>query len=191
MRLTELTMRAGDLSYNLSRYFTMAIKKISEFSHVGDIEDDFKVLNLDSEFLIIENTDEKPIAYFYVKDVNQDIEILIAYVESTFRNKNVFTKFIWFLKRFYNTHSIYLSDVHSKDTIEVVKKLSLRFNVFWEKDGHKEKYDPENLDSYYSYDHPTGWKIVLENSGDFSNWPKFFNESIPDVKQFYDWLLEE
>lgn len=187
MKLQEMTMVAGDLSYNLSRYFNSAARSKSSFLHVGDIES-IRVLNKGNEFLL--DLDQVNCAYFYVKAENSIVEISVAYVDPEFRRQNIFAKFIWFLKRFYHTTEIVIGDVHSKDTIEALKKLSSRFNISWTKDGQKVKYNPEKVDDFYGVNKPTGWKIVLENDGDFSKWPKFFDEQKPDIKQHYDWLLE-
>jgi hypothetical protein len=188
MKLDEMTMKVGNLSYNLSRYFAKASKEIEQFKHVGDIEDQFKVLNRDSEFLLTSN--DVPCAYFFVKHDDALTEISVAYVEESFRKQGVFAKFIWFLKRFFSADKITLSDVHSSDTVEALKKLKNRFSIFWEKDNKREKYDPNNTEKYYSDSKPTGWKVVLENDGDFSNWPRFFDLNRPDIRQHYDWLIE-
>ena len=188
MKLKEMTMKAGDLSYNLSRYFNKASKEILEFSHIGDIEDKFKVMKRESEFLVL--SQNIPCAYFVVQQKDLKIEISVAFVEDSFRKQSIFAKFIWFLKRFFHSNEIMLSDVHSKDTIESLKRLNNRFLIHWEKDGVKVKYDPDEIEKYYGISKPTGWKIVLENDGNFLDWPRFFNENIPDIKQHYDWLIE-
>jgi hypothetical protein len=107
-----------------------------------------------------------------------------AYVVEVHRKQGLFSAFLFFLKRNEGLSKIVIGELQSEDTIEAIRRIHKRFKTSWEKDGIKEPYDPNSLEQYYSYIAPTGWKIVLENHGDFSSWPKFFdlNEAMANGK---------
>lgn len=189
--LKEMTMIAGDLSYNLERFFNNAIKRKNEFSHIGDIET-LKVLNKkydqNTEFLISVN--DEFVGYFFTEKISQShFRLVAAFVKQEYRKQKVFQKFIWFLFRFFKCSEIELSDVHSKNTIDSMQSLSNRLELVWQKDGNEEKYEVDTISKYYGYK-PTGWVLVIKNNGVFENWPLFFNSEIPDIRQYYDWLFE-
>jgi hypothetical protein len=98
-----------------------------------------------------------------------------AYVVEVHRKQGLFSAFLFFLKRNEGLSKIVLGELQSEATVEAVRRIYKRFDASWKKDGYREPYDPATVDKYYSSTKPTGWKIVLENDGDFSSWPKFFD----------------
>lgn len=188
MKLAEMTAHAGSQEHFLKQYVEHALSQLDKFEYVGDIEGNCQVLRLQMQYLLVNK--EEFIGYFYVDDSGQRAALKMAYVNPKFRRQSFFSKFIWFIVRHEGVKHLEISNVHSKDTFETLKKLSNRMDLFWEKDGKREKYDPNNLEKYYG-SKPTGWVVVVENEDDFSGWPRFFDINKPDMKQHYDWLLEK
>ena len=183
--LLEMTMKAGDLSH-LKNYFTEFVDDQSSYKHIGDIEH-FKVLKKDNIYLLMSGS--TGVAFFEVRKVYKSLLLDIIYIDEPFRGKDVLEKFIWFLKKHKGGSKITIGDVHS-EKVNAIKKLSKKFEISWVKGNQKIKYDPEKINDFYGTGHTTGWQIMLENDGDFSDWPLFFNEQSPDIKQYYYWLLE-
>ena len=188
-------MKAGSLDYNLSRYFKRYCDDHSKFEHVGDIEH-YKVLK-DQDIYFL-TTSDVGVAFFEVKVYGESEDlpyknsslINVVYVDAPFRGKNILEKFIWFLKKHESSSKILMGDVHSAMMVSAIQKLSKRFDTSWVKKDQKIKYDPAKLDDFYNSSGTTGWQIMFENSGIFENWPRFFNDSSPDFRQLYDWLIE-
>jgi hypothetical protein len=196
MKLREMTMKAGNLSYNLKRFFDKYVITFHEdhsYEHVGDIEK-FQVYKFpeDEWFIYLLMEKETGVAFFEVKtDTDYDAKLInVAYIDNKFRGQNVLEKFIWFLKRHEKSPKIMIGDVHSEMMVPAIKKLSKKFKTHWVKDDKKIEYDPEKIDDFYGIGHSTGWLVMFENEGNFESWPRFFNEKSPDFRQLYDWLLE-
>ena len=194
--LSEMTLKAGDLSNSLNLIFQRIKREHDNFEHIGDIGN-IKVLQNENFYLL--EVDE-PIGFFEVLSINDSrLEIRNAFIDQSQRGNNLFEKFVWFLKRILHFKEIQLGDIHSQDTVALLKKLSLRFDISWEKGSEKEKYSPEKADNFYSVKKPTGWKIVLENDGDFSSWPRFNKGVINgkevdmslDVRSDYSWVFND
>jgi hypothetical protein len=190
-----MTMKAGDLSYNLKRFFTHAVEERETYKHIGDIEQ-IQVFKKNDIYLL--KKEDIGVAFFEVKTYNSsetkpynDATLInVAYIDDDFRGKNILEKFIWFLKRHEHASKILLGDIHSAMMVNAVKKLSKRFETSWVKKNEKIKFDPIKADDFYGVGHTTGRQIMFENQGDFESWPRFFNEDSPDIKQYYYWLLE-
>lgn len=183
--LLEMTMKAGSLSAQLGRYMLGYVHDRKSYQHVGDIEHLqvlLKEIKGQKNYLLMDS--DTGVGFFEL----EKNEILALYIEDKYRRQGIAAKMIWFLKKHEGYSKLTLSDVHSPDTVEMVKKLSKKFDVSWTKGNEKVKYDPEEIDKFYSHQKPTGWKIMLENDGDFSDWPRFFNG--PDPRCHYDWLIE-
>jgi len=183
--LPEMTMKTGSME-SLSIFFENALKERDSYTHIGDIES-IRVLKKNDIYLLIDNNDIG-IGFFQVYDNNKVATINVLFVDKPFRKTGIFTKFLWFLKRNEQYNQIKIGDTHSQDTVEVIKHLSKRFNIFWIKDNEKIPYDIATIDRFYSTMNPTGWEIVLENDYDFSSWPKFYE--VPNVKCLYEWLFD-
>ena len=188
MKLIEMTALAGNQEHFLKQYVNNALSKREHFTHIGDIEHNCQVWNFKEQYLLFNKNTF--IAYFYIENKDNRHILKLAFVEQQFRRNNFFSKFIWFVIKHTNIQSLEISDVHSKDTYEALKKLSNRLDLFWKKGNEREKYDPNNLEKFYGVK-PTGWVVIIENEYDFSEWPKFFDLEKPDFRQHYDWLLEK
>jgi hypothetical protein len=200
--LWEMTMRAGDLSHNLKPYLGRFVDQYEKypdrFEHVGDIEH-IKVLKTKEKhwFIYLLMADDIGVGYFEVFEYGASEDepyknsslINVAYISEKFHGKSIFEKFIWFLKKHEKASKILIGDVHSAMMVPAIKKLSKKFDTNWVKKDEKVKYDPEKLDQHSSGS--TGWLVMFENQSSFEGWPAFFNESSPDFRQRYDWLLED
>jgi len=185
VNLNEITMKVDSLEKQLSKFFKSISENRNDYKHVGDIEEINVYKNNDIYLLI---TDNKPVGFYQVIMSNKTGEVQNAYTAPEFRRNGIFTKFIWFLKRNEGYDRIRIGDVQSTDTIEAIKRIAKRFNAYWENEnGETVPYDINTIDQFYSSMHPTGWKIVLENYYDFSDWPKFYE--IPNIKCLYEGIV--
>lgn len=189
--LTEMTMRTGYSSYESSKNYLPYYQTLKEKgTHCGDIEQ-FNVfkLNRDDYMDYAVFLDGVCIAFF----VLEQNELKVAFVLSDYRKQGIFSMFLFFLKRNEGMSQIVLGDLHSERTIEALKRIHIRFDTNWVKGDRKIKFDPANVDKFYSDAGPTGWKIMLENDHDFSKCSKFWNYEIggpcPPLRDFYTSLL--
>lgn len=184
--LNEMTMRVG--SYEDLGKFLHTFKSYKHEQHVGDIEQ-FDVYKKDESPIIKYAVfdDGEPIAFFifdhYLNELNT------SFVHSKYRKKGLFSAFLFFLKRNEGHSRIVFSELHSEDTVEAIKRIYKRFDAFWDNGDEKVPYSPNTIDKFYSQRKLTGWKLVLENDGDFSSFPKFFNETF--AKAYYFNLLHD
>lgn len=97
-----------------------------------------------------------------------------VWVSEEYRGQKIFSKILWFYKTRLNVNPIVLGKVHSPAMQEVVTGLS-RFKKSWENiaTGERIEYSPVTADRFYSGWKVTDWRLILENDGDFSDWPKF------------------
>ncbi len=180
--IREMTMRGPSMENQLSTFFKSIADDKNNYDHVGDIEE-INVLKNNDVYLLI--TDNKPVGFYQVIPHDNVAEIKSAYTAPDFRRKGILTNFIWFLKRNEGFSRIRIGDVQSTDTIEAIKRIAKRFNAYWENEnGETVPYNVDTIDQFYSDMQPTGWKIVLENDYDFSDWPKFYE--IPNIKCLYE-----
>lgn len=188
--LKEMTVKAE--SYETLEKWIPEYSNLKDVGeHTGDIED-YSVYKRNRNDLIDYSIflDDKIVAFFVVK--KPDI-LSIAFVKKEYRKIGIFSLFLFFLKRNENFSKIVLDNSHSRDTINALKRIHTRFKTYWT-DGSKEiKFDPNKEEPFYSSKKPTKWKIVLENDGDFSDWPKYYPKpgEMPDLHTFYFCFLDE
>lgn len=172
----EMTMVVNSYE-NLGEYLKEFDHLLTDGEHCGDIEK-FKIYKKPRGKLVDYGAflEDKVVAFFVMKN---DM-LMDAFVTKEHRKIGLFSAFLFFLKRNEGHRQIRLSDSHSEDTVEAVKRIYKRFDTYWEKDGKKEKYDPSTIDQYTSRSKGTGWTLVLENDGDFSHWQKFNHKTLQD-----------
>ena len=73
----------------------------------------------------------------------------------------------------------------------MIKRIAHRFNTSWQRGNETKSYDPNTTDQFYSSMEKTGWVVVMENGGNFSDWPKFYDPTILDNRCFYDMMLKD
>jgi len=181
-------MKTGSTDYILVQYFEQYAKDINSYQHIGDIEE-LKVFYKDTIYLI--QKENKCVAFFHVLEENNNALFEVAYVIPEMRRQKITSLFVWFLKRNQGYSKIIFGDKHSINAVDTVKEIGHRFNLYWIKDNDIQPFDPDTISQYYSLEHPTGWKLMLENNGNFTNWPKYFNNKIPDTRCFYRCMLQE
>ena len=172
MKISEMTMRGGDFSEPAAKF---AAAKKDEWKqngkHVGDIEN-YNVLQ-DGYFFSVWDGNELA-AFTSLTGYAETNTIDDVWVNPAYRGQKLLSKLIWFYKTRLNRNNLILGKVHSTIMQEVVKGLS-RFKKQWYNLKTKEKkpFSIDTLDDFYSHLHSTPWRLMLENSGDFSDWPKF------------------
>jgi hypothetical protein len=209
--ITEMTMKAGDLSGALKKTFEYYSEKITddELTHIGDI-DSVKVMR----FELINS--KKPhgrdfyqIIDFFVEDNvrigmmggdrlrinpksklwNDNIKFVFEIKEwIIFNSRNgLGSKYLYFLKNVLNT-PLMIGNIHSIATQEFLKKHAelKRFSLFWYnvKTGEIEKFD----DSKYSLSEPTAWQVLIESD----SIPTFnqYRTEVPSIRNDYSWLFD-
>lgn len=139
----------------------------SQGTHVGDIED-FQVIH-DGVFYSVWDNDT-----IVACSSLSNNEVDHVWVNPQYRGRRVFSMLLWFYKTRLNQSPLVLGQVHSSDMSEVVKGLS-RFHKFWFNTRTNEKvpFSIDTMNDYYSYHEVTPWRLILENSGDFTGWSMY------------------
>ena len=188
--LAEMTMRGGNFDIPATEYVKAFEKHLNNFTHIADIED-FKVmkwvyLNVDTFFLLLK--DEKIVCFAKVQNKDNLKMVRNIWTDKEFRGKGLLSKLLWFFKTRLNYSKMVLGDMHSHDTQQIVKGGLSKFEKFWYKDGKQEPFSLQTLDTYYNDSKPTGWLVMLENDGQFDNWPMFKGTDF--CRDNYDMYIE-
>ena len=165
-----MTMRGPDFSKQAEQYGNMNKERwLTHGKYIADIEN-YKVLQDGIYYSLWD--DMALVAYCSL--ANTDNTVDDVFVNAAYRGKHIFSMMLWFFKTRLNRSPLLLGKVHSKMMQEVIKGLS-RFNKYWFniRTNEKQPFSLDTLDNYYNYLAPTPWRLMLENSGDFSDWPMF------------------
>jgi len=148
--------------------------------HIGDIEE-YNVRQDGKYYTVWDN--QSLIAYSSLENENNIVDDV--WVHPDYRQQRIFSKMLWFYKTRLNRSTLMLGKVHSPTIQEVVKGLS-RFDKYWLniKTNETEPFELDTLDNFYDYLAPTPWRLMLENNGDFSDWP-LFSEGMSYIKEDY------
>jgi predicted acetyltransferase len=187
--IIEMTQTFGKTGEHIINAMNSIYDNRKSYDHIGDINQ-AQVLYKNNIYLIILNNE--PIGFFQVFNKNDTALVSNMFIIQKHRKKGWMSMFLFFLKQNESYSKIQLGDRHSEDTIKAIKRISKRFNIYWEKNGKREPYDIKTIDKYYSLIKPTGWNIILENDGDFKDYPKFWNHNsiLQDLRIQYDILLD-
>lgn len=182
--ITEMTWRGPDYS-KIAKQFGEIHADIwfTQGAHIADIEQ-YQVREYNDYYSVWDNN--KLIAYTSLKaSIIDDV-----WVDESYRGQKLFSKLIWFYKSRLNQNPLYLGKIHSPMMQEVVKGLS-RFKKRWYniQTHQTEPFDVNTLDDYYSDYGSTDWRLVLENTGDFTDWP-MFNTGSSYIKEDYTAIIE-
>lgn len=186
--LFEMTMKVPSYE-NLGQTLPHFQQLKTTGTHCGDIEkyNVFKKSrNNMTDYAVFEN--DTCIAFFVI--VNPNI-LKIGYIIPEKRNIGLSPMFLFFLKRNEGMSQIIMGDKQSEQAIKSLSKTSKLFKTSWVKGNHKVPYDPDTIDQFYNYQQPTGWVVMLENEGDFSDWPKYYVHGVPDLKMYYSSYIED
>ena len=181
----EMTMKAGNLDALATKFVDLNKDQWKTGEYVGDIEN-FKVKKFSNCYSLW--LDDEIISSLDVKPEGEITFVGRLWTNEKFRGQKVLSKFLWFLKTQEKYSKMVLCNIHSTDTQAVVTHGLSRFDKSWYKDGKIEPFSIETLDKYYSHKHPTGWQLMLENDGAFTDWPRFKNGGW--VKEDYSWQIE-
>jgi hypothetical protein len=173
--ITEMTMRGPSYEKLANKYaMDNSARWKNDGQYIADIED-YKVLKNNGHASNVDHYslwDNDELVAFAT--LSNDNVVDGVWVNPLYRGQKIFSAMLWFFKTRLNRSPLILGDIHSTDMQEVVKGLS-RFNKSWvnTKTNDVEPFDLKTLDQFYSYTNPTAWRLILENSGEFNDWPMF------------------
>lgn len=157
--------------------------------HCGDIEQ-FNIYKLQRDNLTDYGFFENDICVGFA--VLRQNEITNVYIIPEKRQLGLWSMFLFFLKKNEHMSKIILDNRHSEQMLQALKRIYQVFDTSWIKGDEKIPFDPKTTDQFYSKKEPTGWKIMLENDGDFSKEENIFEGlNITDSRSMYFWFLEE
>lgn len=163
------------MNQDLKKHLQHSLKTVNHIGkngkYIADIEE-FQVIRYEN-FYSLWDRDELCGFTSLTNNVVDDV-----WINPTYRGKKLFSKLLWFYKSRLGHNQLLLGKVHSRMMQEVVKGLSC-FKKSWVnvKTKANEPFDLETLDHFYGDVEPTDWRLMLENNGDFSDWPMFRNGS--------------
>jgi len=165
--LSEMSMRGpkvDNLAKQFGEYNIETWKSNSQ--HIGDIED-YKLKEYQNYYTLWDN--DTLVAYVMLTTAPENLVDRI-WVKEEYRGQKLFSKMLWFFKTRLGRDHLMLGKLHSLSMQEVVKGMS-RFKKSWYNINTKEvePFDLSTLDKYYDNYAPTNWRLILENSGDFSD----------------------
>ena len=164
----EMTMRSVDFDKRVPKYgeYNPAVWRTGD--HIGDIQQ-FQLRKLDNYYSLWDR--EYLIAYIML--TTDAIPIVDdVWVSPRMQGQKIFSKLLWFFKTRLNHTKLMMGHLHSPKMQEVLGGLS-SFKKFWTDGIQWIPFDPDTTDDFYSVEGPTKWRLVLENNGDFSMFPKF------------------
>jgi len=138
--------------------------------HIGDIED-YALKQYDNFYTLWDN--DILIAYVTFTDSPENL-VKDNWVDEKYRFRKIFSMMLWFFKTRLARNRIIIGKVNSVDMQEVINGMS-RFHKHWINIDTNElvAFDVNIVHKYYNADKSTQWRLMLENNGDFSDWPKF------------------
>lgn len=119
------------------------------------------------------------------EDTHGMSEVNLMYVDPAYRGRGILSMLLWNFKTRQNRPKLVLQQVHSDDLYDIIANGGLsRFSKHWvNANGETHAFDVESLNQFYRHDQPSGWRLVLENTGNLSFFPKFSPGE--------DWILED
>jgi hypothetical protein len=161
--------------------------------YVGDI-DSFKVIKKDHIYSLWDN--DVMVSFVSTSSEMSDTVTVDYWVDKKYRGQKIISKFLWFLKTREGMSKIIIGKQHSGDTVQMLRSGGLsHFKKSWVniKSGERVPYDKEKDNgpggTYEPYRSmaPTDWRIILENSGDFSDYPRFNKDAdVVDIRMMYE-----
>jgi hypothetical protein len=190
MRLSELSMRTGRLNDKESKNFVNnnASVWLTDGKIIGQI-DRFNLRRYEDMYSLW--NDSNYVASAKLSDYGNYSEVNLLHVDEKYRNQKILSKLLWNFKTRQGKNKLILNQYHSDDLYDVIKNGGLsKFEKYWiDGNGNKESFDTSSIEKYYSRLKPTGWKLVLENDGNFSDMPHF-TEGKNWITEDYSWQIE-
>ena len=181
MKITEIIETMRGVSYNnIAQYYVNTNAQTwFQSAHIGDIEN-YQVKKHDNQYSIWDTNTLIATTTLTNNVVDK------VWVNPEYRGQKIFSKLLWFYKTRENISPLILGPIHSPEMQEVVKGLS-RFKKYWSNGHETRPFSIDTLDNFYSYEAPTEWSLYLENSGNFSDWPRFTTNS-DFIRESYDYI---
>ena len=180
-------MRTGALnSAGSQQYVNNNIKTWYEQGKVIGNIDDYTLRKFNNMYTVWDDDQ-----YVASAELSDNSEVNLMHVDPKYRGQKILSKLLWNFKSRQGRSKLTLDQYHSDDLYNVIKQGGLsRFNKSWQNShGDIEPFDVNTVDKYYSHTKPTGWKLVLENDGDFSDMPHY-TEGKNWITEDYSWQIK-
>jgi hypothetical protein len=166
--ITSETMRGSNVDKIATKFANEQYDYLKSGNHIGDIEE-YKVIRKSNFYSIWKESTLVGFASLTDESVVDDV-----WINPEYRGKKLFSKLLWFFKTRLNHPMLLIGKMHSPMMQEVIHGLS-RFKKYWYniETGQTTEFDPSTTDQYYDHMSPTQWRLILENTGDFSDWPRY------------------
>ena len=182
--IVEMPIKAGNFDEAASRFGNM--KKDDWFKTVVTAKlDDFDIRLTDGFYSV---WDRDVLVFFMkIKPFKDGLEVDDVWTSASYRGKRIFSKMLAFLKTRERTNVIYLGNVHSVDTYNLIKAGAFTsFKKHWlNKFGERAEFNPADVDEYYG---SGNWILVLENFNEYGSFPRFNDDGY--IRESYDILLQ-
>ena len=192
MKISELTMRTGKLNQSSSqKYVDDNISKwFIDGELKGNIDAKYDIRQLENTYSLWDKDNYVASAQLNGPDENGYSEVNLIHVDKKYRGQRVLDRLLWNFKSRQGHSKLKLNQYHSDDLYDIIKGNGLsRFKRYWANDsGQTMPYDPSTVDQYYSFASPTGWYLVLENTGNFQDMPQY-SPGTNWITEDYDWQI--
>lgn len=182
--IIETPIKAGNFDEAASRFGSMK-KDVWLRSAVTAKLDDFDIRLTDGFYSA---WDRDVLVFFMkIKSFKDGLEVDDVWTSASYRGKRIFSKMLAFLKTRERTNVIYLGNVHSVDTYNLIASGAFTsFKKYWlNKFGQRAEFNPADVDEYYG---SGNWTLVLENFNEYGSFPRFNDDGY--IRESYDILLQ-
>lgn len=186
-------MRAGRINSQRSEKFVSDNRAdwLSRGEVIGNIDDQYDLRRLGDQYSLWSGNDYVASAQLSLPDTNGYSEVNLLPVDPKFRNQRVLDRLLWNFKTRQGHSKLKINQYHSDDLYKIISGNGLsRFTRYWVNDsGDSRPYDTKTVDQYYSPTGPTGWYLVLENTGNFTDMPHY-SPGVNWITEDYSWQIE-
>lgn len=188
--MNENPIAAGpSLSFHIDTWAKNNMHLLNTAKPMGQIEN-FTVRTVNGMYGLFD--DKTCIALLNTKKYDSFTMLDPVWVDSQYRKQRVLSKLIWFLHSRENIGPMGLGQVHSTDTMDVLRVGGFKQfqNKRWFNMSSQETaaFDPSQIDKYYRGHGADKWIVILEGWS-VGPWPKFPTENNWIIEN-YDWPLE-
>ena len=180
----EMALRGGNFETQAAKFAADHEEKWKKSDIVANLDD--MDVRKSGDFYNLWSGDE---LVFFSKVTKKDDGYVVddVYIAPKFRGKQIFSKMLLFFKTREHMNKLVFGDVHSDDTVGLLKSGGFKlFKKYWvNKHGEIKDFSPVTVDDFYK---AGNWKLVLENFDDsFDDYPRFSGHGY--IKESYDILL--
>lgn len=189
------TMKTGSSENDLEEIYQHLVKiHYHNAKHIGDMGF-IKVyfVSLEKTNLYFFAREDKPIGFANTVLVDDGVTFENVFVMKGERNRKVLSSFILFLKRIEKVQRVHFGKYHSPEMVDVIKRLSNRYNLQWlnTDTGEIVDYYPDVDDPYYNISGPTEWEVILEKYDIQSKWERYMNLDNPKQTMLYENFIDD